>query len=207
MTAPPDAFNSGTDLVTLAPAGQPGDEVSVTWGIRALTAGDAPDGGQRSIRVRRSRTAALARSPSEPWIASTDMVVPSARSSDRPRRTRGEPDREHLRPGVDVPLVAVDHHQAVPVRDHPRAGQGVAHSGVQQAEEDQGGALEEGEAGPDRGVEAEPRDAQIATSMPPKKITASRTPSGRQVCGSTTGAPQMRQAWMSVSRIARAPRS
>ena len=36
MTAPPDAFRSGRDLVTLAPAGQPGDEISVSWGIRAL---------------------------------------------------------------------------------------------------------------------------------------------------------------------------
>ncbi len=36
MTAPPDAFRSGRDLLTLAPAGQPGDEVSVSWGIRAL---------------------------------------------------------------------------------------------------------------------------------------------------------------------------
>jgi aldose 1-epimerase len=41
MTAPADAFNSGTDLVTLAPHGEPGDELSVTWGIRAVTAGDA----------------------------------------------------------------------------------------------------------------------------------------------------------------------
>lgn len=38
MTAPADAFNSGVDLVTLAPAGSPGDELSVTWGIRAITA-------------------------------------------------------------------------------------------------------------------------------------------------------------------------
>ena len=38
MTAPPNAFNSGIDLVTLAPAGEPGDELSVTWGIWALTA-------------------------------------------------------------------------------------------------------------------------------------------------------------------------
>ena len=36
MTAPADAFNSGTDLVTLAPAGQPGDELSASWGIRSL---------------------------------------------------------------------------------------------------------------------------------------------------------------------------
>jgi aldose 1-epimerase len=36
MTAPADAFNSGTDLVTLAPAGQAGDELSVSWGIRTL---------------------------------------------------------------------------------------------------------------------------------------------------------------------------
>jgi aldose 1-epimerase len=43
MTAPPDAFNSGTDLVILAPAGEPGDERSVTWGIRALTSADTPD--------------------------------------------------------------------------------------------------------------------------------------------------------------------
>jgi aldose 1-epimerase len=36
MTAPPDAFRSGRDLATLAPAGEPGDELSVSWGIRAL---------------------------------------------------------------------------------------------------------------------------------------------------------------------------
>jgi aldose 1-epimerase len=36
MTAPPDAFRTGRDLLTLAPAGQPGDEVSVSWGVRAL---------------------------------------------------------------------------------------------------------------------------------------------------------------------------
>jgi aldose 1-epimerase len=36
MTAPADAFNSGTDLATLAPAGTPGDELSVSWGIHAL---------------------------------------------------------------------------------------------------------------------------------------------------------------------------
>jgi aldose 1-epimerase len=36
MTAPPDAFRSGRDLLTLAPAGEPGDEVSVSWGIRTL---------------------------------------------------------------------------------------------------------------------------------------------------------------------------
>jgi aldose 1-epimerase len=36
MTAPPDAFRSGDDLLTLAPAGEAGDEVSVSWGIRAL---------------------------------------------------------------------------------------------------------------------------------------------------------------------------
>jgi aldose 1-epimerase len=36
MTAPPDAFRSGRDLVRLAPAGEPGDEVSFSWGIRAL---------------------------------------------------------------------------------------------------------------------------------------------------------------------------
>ena len=36
MTAPPDAFRTGRDLITLAPAGEPGDEVSVSWGIRTL---------------------------------------------------------------------------------------------------------------------------------------------------------------------------
>jgi aldose 1-epimerase len=36
MTAPADAFNSGTDLVTLAPAGTAGDELSVSWGIHAI---------------------------------------------------------------------------------------------------------------------------------------------------------------------------
>lgn len=41
MTAPADAFNSGRDLVTLAPGGDEGDELSVSWGIRAVT--DAAD--------------------------------------------------------------------------------------------------------------------------------------------------------------------
>ncbi|HEX3932060.1 MAG TPA: aldose 1-epimerase family protein [Nocardioides sp.] len=36
MTAPPDAFRSGRDLLTLAAAGEPGDEISLSWGIRAL---------------------------------------------------------------------------------------------------------------------------------------------------------------------------
>ena len=36
MTAPADAFNSGTDLVTLAPAGSPGDELSASWGIHDI---------------------------------------------------------------------------------------------------------------------------------------------------------------------------
>jgi aldose 1-epimerase len=36
MTAPANAFRSGEDLVTLAPGGQPGDEHSVSWGVRAL---------------------------------------------------------------------------------------------------------------------------------------------------------------------------
>ncbi len=36
MTAPADAFNSGTDLVTLASAGTDGDELSVSWGIQAI---------------------------------------------------------------------------------------------------------------------------------------------------------------------------
>jgi aldose 1-epimerase len=36
MTAPADAVRSGDDLLTLTPAGSPGDEVSVSWGIRAL---------------------------------------------------------------------------------------------------------------------------------------------------------------------------
>lgn len=37
MTAPPDAFNSGTDLVVLAPAGDPGDDHTCAWGLRAIT--------------------------------------------------------------------------------------------------------------------------------------------------------------------------
>lgn len=36
MTAPADAFRSGTGLTTLAPAGSSGDEVSASWGIRAI---------------------------------------------------------------------------------------------------------------------------------------------------------------------------
>jgi aldose 1-epimerase len=36
MTAPPNAFVTGEDLVVLAPAGQGGDEHSSSWGVRAL---------------------------------------------------------------------------------------------------------------------------------------------------------------------------
>lgn len=36
MTAQADAFRSGEDLVSLAPAGEAGDEHSVSWGVRAL---------------------------------------------------------------------------------------------------------------------------------------------------------------------------
>jgi aldose 1-epimerase len=36
MTAPPNAFRSGEDLVVLAAAGQDGDEFSASWGIHAL---------------------------------------------------------------------------------------------------------------------------------------------------------------------------
>lgn len=36
MTAPPNAFGSGEDLVVLAPAGGPGDEHSASWGIHIL---------------------------------------------------------------------------------------------------------------------------------------------------------------------------
>ncbi len=36
MTMPADAFNSGTDLVVLSPAGTAGDELSASWGIRAI---------------------------------------------------------------------------------------------------------------------------------------------------------------------------
>lgn len=36
MTAPPDAFRSSEDLVFLSAAGDPGDEHSASWGLRAL---------------------------------------------------------------------------------------------------------------------------------------------------------------------------
>jgi len=36
MTAPGEAFRSGRDLISLAPAGDPGDEHSASWGVRAL---------------------------------------------------------------------------------------------------------------------------------------------------------------------------
>jgi aldose 1-epimerase len=37
MTSPPDAYNSGRDLVVLSPAGSEDDEISASWGIRALS--------------------------------------------------------------------------------------------------------------------------------------------------------------------------
>ena len=35
LTAPPNAFNSGQDVVVLAPAGSPGDQHAASWGIHA----------------------------------------------------------------------------------------------------------------------------------------------------------------------------
>ena len=52
MTAPADAFNSGTDLVTLAPAGSAGDELSVSWGIHALDAAHGTASGRERPRGR-----------------------------------------------------------------------------------------------------------------------------------------------------------
>lgn len=37
MTSPADAFNSGDDLLVLAPAGEPAATFSATWGIRAVS--------------------------------------------------------------------------------------------------------------------------------------------------------------------------
>jgi len=37
MTSPPNAFRSGEGLVVLAAAGEPGDELSVSWGVRTLS--------------------------------------------------------------------------------------------------------------------------------------------------------------------------
>ncbi|CUR54135.1 putative aldose 1-epimerase [metagenome] len=37
MTSPPNAFRSGIDVVTLTPAGQSGDEHSVSWGVREVS--------------------------------------------------------------------------------------------------------------------------------------------------------------------------
>ncbi len=39
MTANADAFRNGEDLIVLAPAGEPGDESSVSWGVRAVDEG------------------------------------------------------------------------------------------------------------------------------------------------------------------------
>jgi len=39
LTAPPNAFVTGEDVVVLAPAGNPGDEHSASWGIFALDQG------------------------------------------------------------------------------------------------------------------------------------------------------------------------
>ena len=36
MTAPPDAFRTGIDLIRLSPSGSTGDSFAVSWGIRAL---------------------------------------------------------------------------------------------------------------------------------------------------------------------------
>ena len=161
MTAPVDAFNSGTDLVTLAPAGEPGDELSVTWGIRAL-------GHGRRGRLTGPGSAVDQCTQTAYGVAGAVAVGALDRQhghgravgqvEGRPRGSAREPDRDDLRPVVDVAPVAVDHRQAGLLRHDPGPGQGVAHGGVQQSEGDQRGPLEEREAGAHRRVEAEPRE-------------------------------------------------
>ena len=77
MTAPPDAFRSGRDLVTLAPAGAAGRR-----GVSLLGDPDArvTRAAVRARSIRSWRTATVARSPSADWIARAWRLVPSARS-------------------------------------------------------------------------------------------------------------------------------
>ena len=95
MTAPADAFNSGTDLVTLAPAGEPGDELSVSWGIHARCARDSAVAGARAVDQRPHLSYAVAGAPA---VGALERHRGDRRAvgevERRPRRAVGEVDRE-----------------------------------------------------------------------------------------------------------------
>ena len=125
-----------------------------------------------------------------------------------PGRTGRQVDRDDLRPLVLAPAVAVDHDQPVRVRLDPGPQQAVEQRERQQPQHEQRAALEQREPLPGLGVEREPReradDEQPGTD---RDADDPRARAGRQVTGRPGGRAQSRQAWMSVTRIPRAPTS
>ena len=83
----------------------------------------APPPEDAASTERSSRSAAWARSPSEPWMPIAETAVPSARS----RVTHGAPGRQvrvdHLGVLELAAAVAVDHDQPVGLGHHPGAHQ------------------------------------------------------------------------------------
>ena len=167
MTAPADAFNSGTDLVTLAPAGTAGDELSVSWGIHAQLA-DAKDrsvGADRLAvgRTRRGRSAPAAGVRRRGRARRRSPGTPSPRSSCRRRGRawptgrrraggwRGPPPTPSCR--VRKPLTTTSDASRRSTRARPRAQPTTANAG---AHDDQREPLEDVELGARLVVEAEP---------------------------------------------------
>ena len=105
MTANADAFRSGADLVTLAPAGEPGDEHSVSWGTPGgrLPVESAPHGSGSRLTPTGSATGATATGVRTTGTRSPGLLVARALVDQRPqlaaavlaRRAVGALDAHH----------------------------------------------------------------------------------------------------------------
>ena len=107
MTAPADAFRSGDDLVTLSPAGEPGDELSASWGIRGAglsASAQARRAGDQRAQLAHGAPGAVAVGALDAhhrrrWCRRRGRGSPRARPAaggprpPRPTRTRGAGSR------------------------------------------------------------------------------------------------------------------
>ena len=221
MTAPADAFRRGEDLVTSsAPA-----TASPPPGASArLSAHGDRRVDQRTGRPSSSGLGQAERATRALELADRDAGPVAVGALDAHRRDRGavgevegdpggarrQVDRDDLGPLELAAPVAVDDHEPVRAR-RPRGSAPGRNQAAerQQPEEEQRAPLEERELAARLGVEGEPGGhADDERARPPKATPATRAPSGRQVCGRVRSpGTQRRQAWMSVSRIPRAPSS
>ena len=160
-------------------------------------------GGTRGPRV-------FARSPSEPWIAIAETVVPSERSSSAQGAPRRRCTRDHLGPLVVPGAVAVDHRQPARRAATRRAHQGVARPRARAARAATSVTRWNGvNSARMSGAEARTTPTTQTTQQQRRRRRSRRAArrAAARCAAARHAAAQSRQAWMSVSRMPRAPRS